>query len=52
MFTVILGLLLIGGILLFGWFDYRRNVRIPNIGLVLVKNRLSGAQQPGAPNHN
>ena len=41
----IIGSLLIVGILIFGWFDYRRNMKIPNIGVAMVKNRLNGSHQ-------
>lgn len=40
--TVIVGLLLISGVLMFGWFEYRRNARLPHLGTVMVKNRLKG----------
>ncbi len=41
----IIGLLLIVGIFLYGWLDYRRTTRIGNFGLAMVKNRLSDTRQ-------
>ena len=38
--TVIVGVGLLSGVLIFGWFEYRRSVRLPHLGTVLVKNRL------------
>ncbi len=40
--TLVVALLLISGVLLFGWFEYRRSIRLPHLGTVLVKNRLKG----------
>ena len=41
----IIGVVLILGILIFGWIDYRRHAQMPHIGVVMVKNRLKGANQ-------
>ena len=41
--TMILGTLLVMGVLVFAWFDYRRTSRLPNLGTVMVKNRLKGS---------
>ena len=40
--TVVVGLILITGVLLFGWYEYRRSARLPHLGTVMVKNRLKG----------
>lgn len=40
LFTIVGGLLLVAGVLVFAWFDFRRVSKLPNIGTVLVKNRL------------
>jgi hypothetical protein len=41
--TIIAGGALILGVLVFGWFDYRRTSRLPPLGTVLVKNRLNSS---------
>ncbi len=41
--TMIVGTMLILGVLVFAWFDYRRTARLPNLGTVMVKNRLNGS---------
>ena len=41
--TMIVGAMLIMGVLVFAWFDYRRTARLPNLGTVMVKNRLNGS---------
>jgi len=41
--TMVLGGLLVMGVLFFAWFDYRRTSRLPNLGTVMVKNRLNGS---------
>ncbi len=41
--TMVLGTVLIVGVLLFAWFEYRRTSRLPNLGTVMVKNRLNGS---------
>ena len=38
--TVLVGMGLFCGVLLFGWFEYRRNIPLPHLGTVMVKNRL------------
>jgi hypothetical protein len=38
--TLLIGLILVSGVGVFGWFEYRRNIRLPHLGTVLVKNRL------------
>ena len=38
--TIILGAILVIGVLVFTWFDYRRASRLPHLGTVMVKNRL------------
>ncbi len=43
--VVIVGFVLIVGIFLYGWIDYRRSTRIGNFGLAMVKNRLSDSRQ-------
>ena len=40
--TMVLGTLLVMGVLVFAWFDYRRTSRLPSLGTVMVKNRLKG----------
>ena len=41
--TMVLGTVLVAGVLFFAWFDYRRTARLPNLGTVMVKNRLNGS---------
>jgi hypothetical protein len=41
--TMVLGGVLVVGVLFFAWFDYRRTSRLPNLGTVMVKNRLNGS---------
>ena len=41
--TVVLGSVLVVGVLFFAWFEYRRTSRLPNLGTVMVKNRLNGS---------
>ena len=41
--TVVLGGVLVVGVLFFAWFEYRRTSRLPNLGTVMVKNRLNGS---------
>ena len=41
--TMVLGGVLVVGVLIFAWFDYRRTSRLPNLGTVMVKNRLNGS---------
>ena len=41
--TLLLGVGLILGVLAFGWFEYRRTSKLPNLGTVMVKNRLKGS---------
>ena len=41
--TMVLGIVLIVGVLLFAWFEYRRTSRLPDLGTVMVKNRLNGS---------
>ncbi len=41
--TLLLGVVLVVGVLVFGWFDHRRNSRLPPLGTVMVKNRLKGS---------
>ena len=38
--TMVLGAVLVLGVLVFAWFDYRRTARLPHLGTVMVKNRL------------
>ncbi len=38
--TVVLAVGLVLGVLTFGWFEYRRTSRLPDLGTVMVKNRL------------
>jgi hypothetical protein len=40
--TLVLGTVLVTGVLVFAWFDYRRTSRLPHLGMVMVKNRLNG----------
>ncbi len=40
--TIALGTVLVLGVLVFAWFDYRRTSRLPHLGTVMVKNRLKG----------
>ncbi len=40
--TMVLGVVLVVGVLVFAWFDYRRTSRLPHLGMVMVKNRLKG----------
>lgn len=40
--TMVLGTVLVLGVLIFGWFEYRRTSRLPHLGTVMVKNRLKG----------
>ncbi len=48
---IITGSLLVIGIFLYGWIDYRRSTRIGNFGLAMVKNRLNDTRQSNAANH-
>ncbi len=41
--TMILGVVLVMGVLIFAWFDYRRTSRLPHLGMVMVKNRLKSS---------
>ncbi len=41
--TWVLGSVLILGVIVFAWFDYRRTSRLPHLGTVMVKNRLKGS---------
>ncbi len=41
--TIVLGTLLVMGVLVFAWFDYRRTSRLPHLGTVMVKNRLKSS---------
>jgi hypothetical protein len=41
--TMVLGLVLMIGVLLFAWFDRRRTSRLPHLGTIMVKNRLNGS---------
>jgi hypothetical protein len=41
--TLVLGTVLVVGVLFFAWVDYRRTSRLPNLGTVMVKNRLNGS---------
>ena len=41
--TMILGTVLVFGVLVFAWFDYRRTSRLPHLGMVMVKNRLKSS---------
>ena len=41
--TLLLGVVLVVGVLVFGWFDYRRTSRLPALGTVMVKNRLNSS---------
>ncbi len=41
--TLVLGAVLIIGVLVFAWFDYRRTSRLPHLGTVMVKNRLNSS---------
>ena len=38
--TLVLGTVLVIGVLVFAWFEYRRTSRLPSLGTVMVKNRL------------
>jgi len=38
--TVVLAIGLVVGVLIFGWFEHRRTSRLPDLGTVMVKNRL------------
>ncbi|HBP89508.1 MAG TPA: hypothetical protein PKK23_11590 [Nitrospirales bacterium] len=40
-----IALVLILSVLVYGWFEVRRNSRIPHIGMVLIKNRLKSTSQ-------
>ncbi len=40
--TLALGTVLVLGVFVFGWFEHRRTSRLPNLGTVMVKNRLKG----------
>lgn len=42
-FTIVLGVILMLGVLAFAWFDVRRTSRLPDLGTVLVKNRLKSS---------
>ncbi|GJL50541.1 hypothetical protein [Candidatus Nitrospira salsa] len=41
----IVGFILVMGIFLYGWIDYRRTIRVGNFGLAMVKSRLNDARQ-------
>ncbi len=41
--TLVLGMVLVVGVLVFARFDYRRTSRLPPLGTVMVKNRLKGS---------
>ncbi|MDH3503381.1 MAG: hypothetical protein OEM58_02485 [Nitrospirota bacterium] len=40
-----IALLLVLGVLAYGWFEVRRTSRLPHIGMVLIKNRLKSTSQ-------
>ncbi len=40
LWTLLLGVGLVLGVLAFGWFEHRRTSKLPNLGTVMVKNRL------------
>ena len=41
--TIVIGAVLVMGVLVFAWFDYRRTARLPHLGTVMVKNRLKSS---------
>lgn len=41
--TIVIGAVLVMGVLVFAWFDYRRTARLPHLGTVMVKNRLKNS---------
>jgi len=41
--TMLVGTVLVVAVLFFAWLDYRRTSRLPNLGTVMVKNRLNGS---------
>lgn len=41
--TLLAALVLVSAVVAFGWFEYRRNTRLPHLGTVMVKNRLKGS---------
>ncbi|MDH5428245.1 MAG: hypothetical protein OEZ57_08615 [Nitrospirota bacterium] len=41
--TLVMGAVLVLGVLVFAWFDYRRTSRLPHLGTVMVKNRLNSS---------
>jgi hypothetical protein len=41
--TMVLGTVLVVGVFFFAWFEYRRTSRLPDLGTVMVKNRLKGS---------
>jgi hypothetical protein len=43
--TIVLGVVLVLGVLAFAWFDFRRTSRLPDLGTVLVKNRLKSSRR-------
>lgn len=43
-FTIALSVLLVLGVLAFGWLEVRRTSRLPHLGMVLVKNRLKSSR--------
>ncbi len=47
--VIIVGSVLIVGIFLYGWIEYRRTIRIGNFGLAMVKNRLNESRQSHRP---
>ena len=41
--TIVIGAVLVMGVLVFAWFDYRRTARLPHLVNVMVKNRLKSS---------
>jgi hypothetical protein len=41
--TIVIGAVLVMGVLVFAWFEYRRTSRLPHLGTVMVKNRLKSS---------
>ena len=41
--SIVIGAVLVLGVLVFAWFDYRRTSRLPHLGTVMVKNRLKSS---------
>ncbi|WNM61313.1 hypothetical protein [Candidatus Nitrospira neomarina] len=47
--SMVIALVLVLGVLAYGWFEVRRTARLPHIGMVLIKNRLKTTSKSPTP---